>query len=145
MGLPVAAVQVGVPDGISAMEHPAVPHIDAAMGYARRVIRSREENKVAGLGAACPGGEVVKPLRPQPPEVPAALIVDVGHEARAIKGRGRAVPAPHIGVADIPLRLGKNGCKGFIGQISPYTSSADWEERPLPPQLFGQAVHSAFR
>ena len=29
--------------------------------------------------------------------------------------------------------------------VSPYTSSADWEERPLPPQLFGQAVHSAFR
>ncbi|CCL63112.1 hypothetical protein BN182_3590014 [Clostridioides difficile E9] len=63
------------------MEHPAIPHIDAAMGNARGVISPGEEHKIAGAGAACAGADVVKPLRPQPPEVPAALVVDIGHKA----------------------------------------------------------------
>lgn len=84
MRLPVACVQVGVLDGISAMEHPAVPHIDAHMRNAGGIIRSGEEHQIAGQGAVCPGADVVKALRPQPPEVPAALVVDVADEPGAV-------------------------------------------------------------
>ena len=94
MGLPIAAVQIGVTDGVAAMEHPAIPHINAAMGNARGVIGSREENQIAGLGVICPGGNVVEPLGSQPPEVPAALIIDIGHEAAAIKGSAGIGAAP---------------------------------------------------
>ena len=59
MGLPVARVEVGVADGVAAMKHPAVAHIDAHMGDPRRVISPREEYQIAGLGAARPGGDVV--------------------------------------------------------------------------------------
>ena len=38
MGLPVTCVEVGVADGVAAMEHPAVAHIDAHMGDPRRVM-----------------------------------------------------------------------------------------------------------
>ena len=31
MGLPIAAVEVGIADGVATMEHPAVAHIDAHM------------------------------------------------------------------------------------------------------------------
>ena len=94
MGLPIAAVEVGVADGISRVEHPAVTHIDATMGNSRRVIGADKEHQITGPGAACPGTDVIKPLRPQPPEAPAALIVDVADEAGAVKGRGRAAAAP---------------------------------------------------
>ena len=94
MGLPVARVEVGVADGIATMEHPAIAHIDAHMGDPRRVISPREEHQVAGFGAACPCGDVVQPLRPQPPEVPAALIVDIADEAGTVKGGRRAAAAP---------------------------------------------------
>ena len=34
MGLPVAAVQVGISDGIATVKHPAIPHIQATVGHA---------------------------------------------------------------------------------------------------------------
>ena len=99
------------------MEHPAITHIDAHMGNAGGVVSPGEEHKIAGAGAACAGADVVKPLRSQPSEVPAALVVDIGHEAGAVKGCAGLVAAPHIGVADILLRFGKDGRKGFVRQI----------------------------
>ena len=59
MGLPVVRVEVGIADGISTMEHPAVAHINAHMGDPRRVISPREEYQVTGFGIARPGGDVV--------------------------------------------------------------------------------------
>ena len=56
-------------------------------------------------------------MRPQPSEVPAALIVDIADEAGAVKGRGRTAAAPHIGVSHILFRLFQNGGKGFIGKV----------------------------
>ena len=90
MGLPIAAVEVGVTDGVATMEHPAVAHIDAHMRNARRVIGADKEHQITGPRAARSGADVIKPLRPQPPEVPAALIVDIADEAGAVKGCGRA-------------------------------------------------------
>lgn len=59
MGLPVACVEIGILDGVARVEHPAVPHIDAAMGHAGGIVGAGKEHKVAGLGAVCPGGYVV--------------------------------------------------------------------------------------
>ena len=94
MGLPIAAVQVGIADRVATMEHPAVAHIDAHMRNTRCVIGADKEHQITGPGAAGPGADVIKALRPQPPEAPAALIVDIADEAGAVKGRGRAAAAP---------------------------------------------------
>ena len=59
MGLPVARIEVGVADGVAAMEHPAITHIDAHMGDPRGIVSPREEYQVAGFGIARPGGYVV--------------------------------------------------------------------------------------
>ena len=77
MGLPIAAIQVGIADGVATMEHPAVAHIDAHMRNARCFIGADKEHQITGPGAACPGADVIKALRPQPPKAPAALIVDL--------------------------------------------------------------------
>ena len=94
MGLPIAAVQIRIRNRIPAVQHHGIAYINTHMRNARRVISPREEHQVAGFGAACPCGDVVQPLRPQPPEVPAALIVDIADEAGAVKGCGRAAAAP---------------------------------------------------
>ena len=95
MGLPIAAVQVGIADRVATMEHPAVTHIDAHMRNTRCVIGADKEHQITGAGAARSGADVIKALRPQPPEAPAALIVDIADEAGAVKGCGRAVAAPN--------------------------------------------------
>ena len=76
------------------MEHPAIAHIDAYMGNAGGIVSPGKEHKIAGAGRTDTGADVVKPLRPQPSEVPAALIVDIADEAGAIKGCGWAAAAP---------------------------------------------------
>ena len=101
MGLPIAAIQVGIADRVATMEHPAVAHIDTHMRNARCVIGADKEHQITGPGAARPGADIIKALRPQPPKAPAALIVDVADEAGAVKGCGGAAAAPHIGAYDI--------------------------------------------
>ena len=44
MGLPITCVEIGVPDGITAIEHPSVTHIDTAMSNARYIVGSGEEH-----------------------------------------------------------------------------------------------------
>ena len=117
MGLPIAAVQVGIADRVATMEHPAVTHIDAHMRNTRCVIGADKEHQITGAGAARSGADVIKALRPQPPEAPAALIVDIADEAGAVKGCGRTAAAPHIGETEIFFRFFQNGGKGFIIQI----------------------------
>ena len=117
MRLPVACVEIGVPNGIATMEHPAIAHIDAHMRNAGSIVSPGEEHEIAGAGAVCAGADVVKPLRSKPPEVPAALVVDIGHEAGAVKGCAGLVAAPHIGIADVLFRLSEQGGKGFVRQI----------------------------
>ena len=104
MGLPVAAIQVGISDGIATVEHPAIPHIQATVGHAVGVgggVGVLEKYQVAGLWGAGSGAVVVKPLRPQPSDVPAALVQHIGQVAGAVKGRAGAVAAPDIGITDI--------------------------------------------
>ena len=50
MGLPVSCVQVGILDGVTAMQHHSVAHIDAYMRYAGCVVYPHKEHQVAGLG-----------------------------------------------------------------------------------------------
>ena len=53
MLLPIVAVDVGVGDGISTVNHLPVAHIDAHMGHTvgvRRVVGVPEENEITRLG-----------------------------------------------------------------------------------------------
>ena len=50
MRLPVACVEIGVPDGIATMEHPAIAHIDAHMGNAGGIVSPGKEHEIAGAG-----------------------------------------------------------------------------------------------
>ena len=101
------------------MYHHPVPHIDATVGDSRGVIGSLEENKVAGAGGAGAGADVVKPLGPQPPHVPAGMIDYPRNKAGAVKGRGRGAPAPYIGITEVFLGLGEHRRECFIVQIFP--------------------------
>ena len=94
MGLPIAAVEVGIADGVATMEHPAVAHIDAYMGNACCVIGADKEHQITGAGAARSGADVIKALRPQPPEAPAALIVDIAEKPEQSKDVDGLLP-PH--------------------------------------------------
>ena len=94
MGLPIAAVEVGIADWVATMEHPAVAHIDAHMRNARCVIGADKEHQITGPGAARPGADIIKPLRHQPSEAPAALIVDIADEAGAVERGTRRAAAP---------------------------------------------------
>ena len=64
MTLPIPCVQVGVADGIAAVDHPIVSHIDAYMGDARCVIGALEKYQIAGADAASGdrGADVIKAL-----------------------------------------------------------------------------------
>ena len=81
-----------VRDGIAAVQHHIVAHIDAHMGNARRVVCADKENEIARLrvGAGNRRADIVKPLRTQPPGVDkAAVCEDITDEARTVKGSGR--------------------------------------------------------
>lgn len=49
MLLPVIRCDVGILDGISAMNHHVVAQIDADMGSSRGIVSALKENEVAGL------------------------------------------------------------------------------------------------
>lgn len=94
MRLPVACIQVCILDGIATMDHHPVPHIDATMGHARRVIGADKEHQIAGAGCAGRGADVIEPLGSQAAHIPAGVIDHPGHKAGAVKGRGRRAAAP---------------------------------------------------
>ena len=76
------------------MDHHPVPHIDATMGHARRVIGADKEHQIAGAGCAGRGADVIEPLGSQAAHIPAGVIDHPGHKAGAVKGRGRRAAAP---------------------------------------------------
>ena len=95
MGLPVACVQVGILDGVAAMQHHPVAHIDAYMRYAGCVVGTHEEHQIAGLGIGYRGGNVVEPLGAQPPGIAQAAVGQhIADEAAAIKRGAGAAAAP---------------------------------------------------
>ena len=95
MGLPVARVQVGILDGVAAMQHHPVAHINAYMRYAGCVVGAHEEHQIAGLGVGYWGGNIVEPLCAQPPGIhKTAVREDIADEAGAVKGRVGIGAAP---------------------------------------------------
>ena len=70
MASPVARVDGSVVNGVAAVEHPVIAHIDAHMGCARGVVGLFKENKVARTGAfrGDIGAHAPQTLRPQPAE-----------------------------------------------------------------------------
>ena len=74
MRLPVTCIQVCILDGIATVDHHPVPHIDATVGHARRVIGADKEHQIAGLWIAGRGTDVIEPLSPQAAHIPAGVI-----------------------------------------------------------------------
>jgi hypothetical protein len=70
MASPAARVDVRVLNGVAAVEHHIVAHIDAHMGRACGVVGLFKENKVSGTGALRGniGAHAPQPLRAQPAE-----------------------------------------------------------------------------
>ena len=68
MRLPVACVEIGVPDGIATMEHPAIAHIDAHMGNAGGIISPGEEYKITGRGELVRRLMLYSPCAPNRPK-----------------------------------------------------------------------------
>ena len=66
-GLPVVCVQVGILDGVAAVQHHPITHIDAHMGHPGCIVGAHEEHQIAGLGVGYRGGNIVEPLGAQPP------------------------------------------------------------------------------
>ena len=92
MGLPIGSVDGCVLDGIAAVQHHIVAHIDAHMGHARRVISADKEDEIPRLhiGAGNRRTDIVKPLRTQPPGVDkSAVCENITDESRTVKGSGR--------------------------------------------------------
>ena len=74
MGLPVACIEICETNGISAMEHHPITHINADMGNAGGVVCADEKHKVAGLRGGCAGADVTKALRSKSAHIPSAVI-----------------------------------------------------------------------
>ena len=108
MASPVARVDGSVVNGVAAVEHPVIAHVDAHMGRARGVIGLFKENKVARAGAfrRDVGAHAPQPLRAQPAEAPmqAAVVVDIRNEAGAVEGGVRRAAAPDVRVKPLIIR-----------------------------------------
>ena len=120
MALPVACVDAGVLDGIAAMEHHPVSHIDTHMGGAGGVVCALEEDQVAGarLRSGNPRTDTQQAGCAQPPEVPAhaAVVAHIADEAGTVEGRGGRGTAPDIGEVQVFLRFRQHGGEGLIVQ-----------------------------
>ena len=96
MASPVACVDGSVVNGVAAVEHPVIAHIDAHMGRACGVVGLFKKDQVAGTGAfrGDIGAHAPQPLRAQPAEAPvqAAVVVDIRNEAGAVEGGGGRGP-----------------------------------------------------
>ena len=120
MGLPVACVDVGIGNGVPAVDHHPASNVNAHMGCPIGVIGALKEDDVSGLcGAGRDDGELsAKGFRIQPAVVPAvaAVVDDPAHKTGAVKGRGRTAAAPDIGIPQIFLRLVDHIGEPLIGQ-----------------------------
>ena len=90
MGLPVACVDVGIGDGVPAVDHHPASDVNAHMGRAIGVIGALKEDDVPRL---CSTGRddgklLPKRFRIQPAIVPAvaAVVDDPAYKAGAVKG-----------------------------------------------------------
>lgn len=49
MGLPITRIEIGIRNGISAVDHPIIANVDAHMRNTGRVIGAFEEHKISRL------------------------------------------------------------------------------------------------
>ena len=89
MLLPIGRVDGCVLNGVAAVEHHVVSHIDAHMGRAGGIIGALEEHQItrSDIGGGHPRTELAQPLRAQPAEAPAhaAVVVDIADKAGAVE------------------------------------------------------------
>lgn len=100
MLLPVVRIDARVLDGVAAVDHHIVAHIDADVRRAGGVIGFLKEDQVArlGVGRRDIGTDIAQSFGAKPPHIPAhtAVIDDPADKAGTVKtGAGRAA-APDI-------------------------------------------------
>lgn len=106
MALPIAALGAGVGDGVAAVDHHPIAHIDAHMGSVAGVwgvVGVVEEDQVPRLRLVGRDdvADIFQPPGTQPAHVPAiaAVVDDPRHEAGAVKTCAGGTAAPDIGVS----------------------------------------------
>ena len=81
------------------MEHHSIPDVDAHMGNARCIVGAGKEYKIAGGRVPHRRRNVIKALRSQPPEAPAALVVDPRPSRSSQRTWPEFFAAPNVGIA----------------------------------------------
>ena len=108
MGLPVRRVEGCVLDGISAVEHDLIAHINSHMGNAAGVISPLKKDQITGLRTGNGRTDVIESLRPQPSGVDQSAVGQhITDKTGTVKGSVRAASAPHIGIAEVFFRFGQ--------------------------------------
>lgn len=110
MLLPIASRQVGVGDGVAAVDHHVVAHIQPDMRDAADILAHRpfKKDQVAGTRFICRNlsADAVQPRRAEPARVVYAAVGKyIGYKAGAVKGRIRRRAAPDIRKAQIFFRF----------------------------------------
>lgn len=100
MGLPVAGFDGSIGNGVAAMDHHSVAHIDTHMGSTACVIGALKEDQISGLCGAAGNdiADVHQTAGGQSADTPSvsAIIDDPTDEAGAVEGCGGVAAAPHI-------------------------------------------------
>ena len=128
MRLPIGITEIGIADGVAAVQHHPVAHIDAAMRDAGdiRAHRALKEHNVSGLRLVIRHGaaQAAQPLGPQPAGVADAADREyIRDKAGAVEAGFRACTAPDIRIADVLGRFlhqrGERGIgiQGFLRNV----------------------------
>ena len=120
MFLPICRTDIRILDGIAAVDHHVVSHIDSHMAGSRRIVSTLKENQISrfcfGRRYICTAG--TKPVCCLPSYIPAisAVIDYPTDKSGTVKtGTGRST-APHIRISQIFFRFMDHVCKFFIRQ-----------------------------
>lgn len=110
MLLPIASRQVGVGDGVAAVDHHVVAHIQTDMRDAADILAHRpfKKDQVAGTRFIRRNllTDAVQPRRAEPARVLYAAVGKyIGYKAGAVKGRIQRRAAPDIRKAQIFFRF----------------------------------------
>ena len=93
MALPIICIQICIFDGVSAVNHGIIAHINAAVGYPRGVIGALEKHQITGLGVGNGdgGADIADALGTEPPDVPAGMVHNPAYITGTVKrGLGTA-------------------------------------------------------
>ena len=108
---PVGIVEVGISDGIAAVDHPAITHIESAMSDSVHISAHCPFKEYHITGAGVLWGNrltgMVQASCTKSASIPhAGGCVNIREETRAVKRGLRAITAPYIGITNILVGFG---------------------------------------